>query len=51
MYIATHWHILHTGLLAHSKQLLEGYKHLVQAYDGKFKLFIHFAQWIDSINY
>ena len=26
---------MHTGLLVHSKQLLEGYKHLVQAYDGK----------------
>ena len=26
------------GLLAHSGQLLEGYKHLVQAYDGKLIL-------------
>lgn len=40
MYVAItiemHYYLLlHTGLLVHSKQLLEGYKHLVQAYDGK----------------
>ena len=28
----------YTGLLVHSKQLIEGYKHLVQAYDGKIVL-------------
>ena len=36
--VSTCMFVLYIGLLAHSGQLLEGYKHLVQAYDGKLIL-------------